>query len=123
MQVWGAREGSYGESAHSSPDGEEKQPQSWATQHRGLLTSFSAARQVSCKGAALLLCLEEIKENRRSHFAASEEIEIRIVHKAKVILLLHLKTEIKVSDPFYKPSDKGSAFDFHSMKTGTEQSF
>lgn len=53
----------------------------------------------------------------------NEEIEIRITHKAKVTLLLHLKTEIEVSDPFYKTSDKGSAFDFHSMRTGTEQSF
>lgn len=30
----------------------------------------------------------------------NEEIEIRFVHKAKVTLLLHLKTEIDVSDPF-----------------------
>ena len=51
------------------------------------------------------------------------EIEIRIVHKGKVTHLIHLKTEIGVSDPFYRPSDKDSAFDFHSTRTGTEQSF
>lgn len=51
-------------------------------------------------------------------FRLNEETEIRFAHKAKVTLLLHLGTEINVSHPFERPSNKESAFDFHSAPTG-----
>lgn len=40
------------------------------------------------------------------------------MHKAKVTLPLRFQTEIDVSEPFQRPSDKESAFDFHSARTG-----
>lgn len=40
------------------------------------------------------------------------------MHKAEVTLLLHMRTEIDVSVPFQRPSDKDSAFEFHSARTG-----